>query len=123
MTEANKRKASERMKAYHANKSKPEETVAELKARIAELEAKQESLPPPAESVEEQIKRAYQTGQSSIQTIARVYNVPVSTVLVLIGEGESASIEYPGDFIDSSEAGQDATMNYGSKVKIPYSVD
>ena len=66
---------------------------------------------------------AYQTGRSSIQTIARVHKVEVSQVLDLIGEGSSTTVTIPGDLISAVEAGPGADMNYGKDVPVPFTSD
>lgn len=71
----------------------------------------------------EEIVKAYQTGRTSIQDIARVYRVSVDQVLGYIGEGHLASVHLGGDLIDAQEAGPGATLNYGQEYKIPFSVD
>lgn len=100
-----------------------EESIADLKAKIAKLESekKADNEPKPV-----QILRAYQTGRSSIQTIARAFNVDVAEVLEIIGEGNLASVTFGGDMIDEDEAGREsgrAPMNYGQLRKIPFSAD
>lgn len=73
--------------------------------------------------MDEKIISHYQKGQGSIQDIARVYNVPVSYVLELIGHGNLASVQTTGDLIDSSEAGPNVQMNYGKDFIVPFTVD
>lgn len=145
MSEENKQKARERMKAMHAKKkaeakavqapapevtkiAEPEEaeSIEALKARIAELEANKAAQPATKEPIEVQVVRAYQTGRSSIQTIARVYGIGVDEVLTMIGEGELTEVTFTGDQIEEDEAGKDAgrvPMNYGDTRKVPFSTD
>ena len=122
MSEENKQKARERMKAMHAKKKakQPEESLETLRAKIAELEKAQ---PVKEESKEVKILRAYQQGRSSIQTIARVFGVDVGEVLDIIGEGSLNTVTFVGDQISEQEAGSDtgrAPTNHGLEKKVPF---
>lgn len=122
MSEENKQKARERMKAMHAKKKakQPEESLETLRAKIAELEKAQ---PVKEESKEVKILRAYQQGRSSIQTIARVFGVEVGEVLEIIGEGSLNTVTFVGDQIDEQEAGSDlgrAPTNHGLEKKVSF---
>lgn len=140
MSEENRKKASERMKAIQAAKkvalgvpaeptvSKPEaptEDVDALKARIKELEATQttKSAEAVGKDKDAEIINAYQKSHRSIQDIARIFDVSVDRVLNLIGHGNLASVTFQGDMVDAGEAGPGATMNYGQTTKVPFSVN
>jgi hypothetical protein len=87
------------------------ETKIETPKRVEEL------------SRDEQIKYWYQRGKGSIQDIARIYNVTVHEVLVLIGEAESSNVFVAGDLIDEQEAGPSAQMNHGKSVRIDFTTN
>lgn len=71
---------------------------------------------------DEQIVYWYQRGKGSIQDLARIFNVEVSYILDLIGEGHSSSVSVQGDLIDAGDAGPGVSMNYGKDIKIPFDV-
>lgn len=70
-----------------------------------------------------EILEAYQTGKSSIQTIARSYRVEVDTVLDLIGEGNLSSVTTFGDMVDQNEVGPNTQLKAGETFKVPYTSD
>lgn len=71
---------------------------------------------------DEQIIFWYQHGKGSIQDLARIYNVEVSYVLNIIGEGHLSNVTLGGDMIDATTAGPGVSMNYGKEIKIPFDV-
>lgn len=75
------------------------------------------------ETLRKKIMQDYQTGSSSIQTIARINRVEVGEVLEIIGENDLTKVTFAGDLIDETEAGPGATMNYGRTQDVPHSTD
>ncbi len=67
------------------------------------------------------IIKAYQTSSNSIQEIARIFDADINEVLVLIGEGDLANVEMPGDMIDQAEAGPGAQLKGPQNVRVPFS--
>lgn len=74
-------------------------------------------------TVDEQIKFYYQRGKGSIQDLARIFNVSVDHVLILVGESNLGTVSTQGDMIDATEVGPGAQINYGKQFKVPFTVD
>lgn len=72
---------------------------------------------------EETIIKSYQSSKDSIQDIARIYNVPVSLVLNITGNGDLSTVQTSGDLISEQDAGPGAQMNYGKAFAVPFTVD
>lgn len=72
------------------------------------------------DTIRTQIIKYYQTGQGSIQSIARAFGISVEQVLEVIGEQKAAGVVVQGDMIDQSELGPGAQMNYGRVYKVPF---
>jgi len=122
MSEEQRKAASARMKAMHAAKKVKE---IELEAPTVAPAIPVTPVAEPAKELtdEQKILRHYQLGQGSLQDLARIYKVPVSTVLDIIGEGEMNSVEARGDMIDQSEAGPEVTVNHSKVIPATYTVD
>lgn len=69
-------------------------------------------------TVSEQIKQAYDGGAFSPLQLSYKFNVEVAEVLEAIDQPEMNEVHIVGDQID--DAGPGATVNPGTRAKVPY---
>jgi hypothetical protein len=74
--------------------------------------------PAPELTTAEKIKQDYENGAFSPLQLAYKHNVEVDEVLVAIGQAELLEVHIVGDQVDS--AGPGVPLNYGTKVRVPY---
>lgn len=75
------------------------------------------------QELRDKIRAHYDHGQGSMQDYARIYNVPMNTVLEICGETDLAHVEMIGDQIDQVELGRGGVVNHGEIVDVPFSLN